>query len=299
MSRSTRDASRLLGGLLISILALTLACQAQRWETHAEAGLKAYEQGRYAEAEESWRTALRQAERLGPAHPRVLQSLNYLAGLYQAQGKYPEAASLLERVLAIVEDLQGPNDPALAQALSNLGAVYYSQENYARAQHAFERALAIREKARTFLWRTPGYEWERAVPESLDNLAKVYHARQQYVEAERLQRRALAIREEAFGPDHVDVARSLYNLAFIYASQQKFAEAEPLYQRSLEVLEKALGQEHPHLASVLDSYALLLRSTDRDAEAAELEARAKAIRAAPAAGTPVKPGEAPPPIEKR
>ena len=61
-------------------------------------------------------------QQLGPQHPDTASSLNNLAGLYQAQGKYPEAEPLLQRALAIYTRAFGPKHPG-TQTI---------QRNYAR-----------------------------------------------------------------------------------------------------------------------------------------------------------------------
>ena len=50
-------------------------------------------------------------EVLGPEHPDTATSLNNLAGLYYAQGKYSLAEPLLKRALAIREKQLGPEHP--------------------------------------------------------------------------------------------------------------------------------------------------------------------------------------------
>jgi tetratricopeptide (TPR) repeat protein len=58
---------------------------------------------------------------LGPDHPDTAQSLNNLAALYRAQGKYVQAEPLYQRALTICEQQLGPDHPDTATI----------QENYA------------------------------------------------------------------------------------------------------------------------------------------------------------------------
>ena len=51
--------------------------------------------------------------------------------LYE-QGKYPEALSLLQRALPIVEKALGPDHPNVATALNNLAELYRTKGDYAR-----------------------------------------------------------------------------------------------------------------------------------------------------------------------
>ncbi len=56
----------------------------------------------HTEAEPLYKRSLAIAEKaLGPQHPNVAQSLHNLASLYQAQGKYDEAAKMEARSKAI------------------------------------------------------------------------------------------------------------------------------------------------------------------------------------------------------
>ena len=57
---------------------------------------------------------------MGPDHPDVATSLNNLAWLYHAQGRYAEAEPLYKRSLAIVENALGPDHPHVAASLSSL-----------------------------------------------------------------------------------------------------------------------------------------------------------------------------------
>jgi hypothetical protein len=53
---------------------------------------------------------------LGADHPDVAASLNNLAGLYRAQGRYGEAEPLYRRSLQIVEQQLGADHPDVAKA---------------------------------------------------------------------------------------------------------------------------------------------------------------------------------------
>ena len=71
---------------------------------------------------------------LGPGHLRVADSLNMMSGIYQVQGRYPEAEPLLDRALEIREKVLGPEHPDVANTLNNLGTLYNSQGDPAKAE---------------------------------------------------------------------------------------------------------------------------------------------------------------------
>ncbi|MGD0009424.1 MAG: FxSxx-COOH system tetratricopeptide repeat protein [Terriglobia bacterium] len=280
-------------------------------------------QGRYAEAEPLYRRALAIREKgLGPDHHDVATSLNNLAELYRVQGKYAQAQPLYQRALAIQEKALGAYHPDVATSLNNLALLRVAREQYAEAEPLYQRALAIREKAQgpdhpdvaaclnnlamlyknqgkhaqaePFLQRALTIDDKALGPDhpglapDLNNLGLLYHGQGNYAKAEPFYQGALAIQEKALGPDHPDLATSLNNLAGLYWEQGKYADTEPLVQRALAILEKALGLEHPDVATVLENYARLLREMKRGAAAGELEARARAIRAAHAKNNPPK-----------
>ena len=75
------------------------------------------------------------------------QTLNNLANVYRAQGKYSEAEGLFKRALAIREKALGASHPDVGQTLHNLANLYLNQGKYSEAEGLYKRALVIREKA--------------------------------------------------------------------------------------------------------------------------------------------------------
>jgi tetratricopeptide (TPR) repeat protein len=251
-------------------------------------------------------------ERLGAEHPDLASILTNLAGLYYAQGRYPEAEPLYRRSLEIQEKVLGPEHPEVATSLNNLAALYHSQGRYAEAEPLYQRSLRISEKvlgsehpetavglnnlavlykaqgryteAKSLLQRALQIQRKVLGPQhpevatSLNNLAELYRVQGHVTEAASLYRLALTMREKALGPQHPDVAASLNNLAELLRTQGDLAEAEPLYQRSLEIREKVLGSAHPDVATSLNNLALLRRMQGSFTEAESLYQRSLEIR---------------------
>jgi tetratricopeptide (TPR) repeat protein len=112
------------------------------------AGLGASDAGQYQTAVGPLVEALAIREKaLGPDHRDVAASLNNLAELYRAQGRYGEAEPLYQRALVIREKALGPDHPDVAVSLNNLAALYQDQDRLNDAEPLFKRALAINEKA--------------------------------------------------------------------------------------------------------------------------------------------------------
>ena len=71
-------------------------------------------------------------------------SLNNLALLYHAQGRYAEAEPLYQRALAIREKVLGPEHPHVATSLENYAALLKKMGRGAEAEPLEARARAIR-----------------------------------------------------------------------------------------------------------------------------------------------------------
>ena len=202
--------------------------------------------------------------------PNLATSLDRLANLYYAQGRYAEAEPLFTRALDIYERQLGTDHPAVATSLNNLAYLYQALGRYTEAEPFYTRALDLRE-------RQLGAD-HPAVANSLNNLASLYESQGRYTEAEPLGTRALNICERQLGADHPAVATSLNNLASLYESQGRYTEAEPLFTRALDIYERRLGADHPAVATSLNNLAYLYQAQGRYTEAEPLGTHALNIR---------------------
>ena len=95
------------------------------WQSDMDAGVEAYVEGDYAEAGKQFEAAANLAEAFGQGDPRLATSLNGLAEVYRAQGRYTEAEPLHRRALAIREKARRPD--YIIQSLNNLAGLYRDQ----------------------------------------------------------------------------------------------------------------------------------------------------------------------------
>ncbi len=65
-----------------------------RWQGFIDNAVEAFVDGDYVEAGRWFDAAVKRVESLGPQDPRLATSLNGLAEIYRAQGRYTKAASL-------------------------------------------------------------------------------------------------------------------------------------------------------------------------------------------------------------
>ena len=207
---------------------------------------------------------------LGPDHPEVAISLQYVAGILQETGQYAEARGVLQRALAIEEKSLGPHSLATGRVLHSLANSFQDEGDLETARRHYERALAIFED----LPERPKPELAR----TLNNLGNVLADSSDPEGAAALHERALAIRTELHGPRHPDVATSLNNLATIFDEMGHTTRARELYERALDIREEVLGPVHPWVASTLNNLGVLLASVGDYDAARPLHERALAIR---------------------
>ena len=161
---------------------------------------------------------------LGPADLSTLTSVNNLAALYDAQGRYGEAEPLYKRALAGYEAARGPAHPETLRGVNNLAFLYQAQGRYGEAEPLYKRALAGNEAAL-------GPVHPNTLT-SVNNLAFLYDAQGRYGEAEPLYKRVLAGSEAALGPAHPNTLSSVSNLAALYFVQRDWAKAADYWRRS-------------------------------------------------------------------
>ncbi len=97
MKRVTTGCFRILAISLFCLGLLGTACQdsaSSSWRKDLAEGTRAFEQGRYEEAERQLKAALMEVEQSGPNDPRLPNILDALAETYHARGQYAEAEPL-------------------------------------------------------------------------------------------------------------------------------------------------------------------------------------------------------------
>lgn len=311
-SRRSRFAAPLLVAGLLALL--TSGCAGpspdEAWQRDMDAANQLFRQGRYAEAEASYRAVAKTAEAFGPKDLRLATTLNNLAAVLDAAGQGSEAETLYKRVVEIREAALGPKDPLVARSLNNLAAFYGFDPQAGPVTALLERALDLRRNA-------PGVD-PADVAQSWENLGLSAFVDGRDADAEKSFRESLALRERvgATGPE---TALTLASLGFTVLAQGRTAEAqelvkkaqsnlpgppamlisavlvesghpdrvirignvpigiaEPLVRRRWVQARRVLGMKSPAGIQAGAELAALLRYTDRMHEAAAIEARFRA-----------------------
>ena len=209
-----------------------------RWESHNEAGRRAFRQGDHSAAEQEFIAAIREANSLGSDDARLASSLAGLAQIKYLQRDFEQAEALFKRALAIRERTLGEKHPEVAATLNSLARLYFHRNEHLAAAPLLMRLLSIKQEA------LGAHHPEVAV--ILTSLAKVRLAERQYEDAEQLARRALLIREGIHDSNDPAVAMSLDTLADVLAARGMLEEEQGLRKRIAQIRGSSAPPERQH-----------------------------------------------------
>ena len=179
----------------------------------------------------------------GSTSTNVAGVLSELAGLYDDLGDYAQAAQLLQRCLAIQQQLLGSEHLEVADTLSSLALEYEGYGDYEKALSLFKKSLAVTEKL-----VGPNHF---KVATTLNDMADLFCMKEDYAPALPLCQRALEIRQKALGPEHPDVVDSLRALAEIYDGLGNYRDAFAAIQQCIAIGGKTLRPDHPLMSDAL------------------------------------------------
>jgi len=268
----------------------TTAIAEQIWDQLTAEFVEHYEEGRYAQAAKTARTAYELANTtFGPKHINTADSMLKLGIVAETLGDTKTAKEQMQKALVILEHQLGSSHEDVAVVLTNLANVYFEDNEPELSKQYHQRALNIRREAfgdndaavaqslynlavlyddlqeydkaienyeeSIRIWNVTLGPAHPYVANALNNLANVYMATGKLERAEELHLNSLAIRKLIYGKVHAEVARSLINLGALYVKQNAYEKAKPVYTEAVSVAEKLFGPSHPQVAMLLYSLA--------------------------------------------
>ncbi|MEO7733315.1 MAG: tetratricopeptide repeat protein, partial [Kofleriaceae bacterium] len=206
-------------------------------------GVVVYRQGRYAEAEQLFRTALAvRAAAYGTDSTDYALTIEAIGNAEIMQDRVPEARAHFEQAIRIFEARLGPDHPDVANAYNDVGGTYHRAGMYALALANQQHVLALREKV-----LGPDHP---DVAESLVNLAIEAKNLERWELIDPSYRRALALFTKAYGAASFEVGVTYINFAEAKRAQRQLDAAAEAYARAQQILGAKLGEGHPLLAHI-------------------------------------------------
>jgi tetratricopeptide (TPR) repeat protein len=197
----------------------------ERWKEHNETGRRHFERAEFAEAEQAYIAALRQATLLGAV------TLTELGQVAFSLRDFTQAESYFRRALTIREQALGTESVDLMQALNDLAAPYYSRGELELAERLYRRALTIGEAQLG--------ELSPDLTVTLSNLARLHQRKADWRAAAPLLGRLLAIKQRTLGDSHPHAISLMLAVANARSSLGEHEVAEELVRRALALQERA------------------------------------------------------------
>jgi tetratricopeptide (TPR) repeat protein len=286
----------------------------ERWRSTLAAADRLQSEGRTAEAERMFESALDEARRLAPDPAAAATVYNNLAGLYQDMGRCDPAVRAYQRSIDLWEKAGARVAPYLLRTANHLVGLYLECGAVQDAER-HHRALVA-----PLIAQRAGRDRDADVAQALTNLGSIEYEKRKYSVARSLYEEALAIRERisgepstetgillnnnalallhtgdvdraladsrrsvatiesTAGPSSALLVTALVNAANVCLIARLWSDAEPLLERALTMARGAVGEEHLLTATVLSRYAVLLKAQHRNKQAADLEDQARGIR---------------------
>jgi CHAT domain-containing protein len=240
-----------------------------------------------------------------------VRSQRITASRMEAEGRFSDAAAVLEQALASVE--QTPSqDLQLAAVLTALARVYRQLPDVPRSESLYNRALAIMDRdpgathpatafvrsqlAELFHYKGDRLKAEGLLRDAMDSverslgtenpwfvscLATLGNLRESVGdldEAETIIRRALSISEAISATESVQYAELLNNLGEVLRQRQDYTNAEAFLERSLMLSESLFGPDNYSIAPALQNLGIVARERKQYPQAVAYNLRALSIR---------------------
>lgn len=225
--------------LIVSLTGL-ISCGQQELDTDLEKKLAAVElsdQGKFAEAEKSFREIIASMERSGAAEEReTLLCRCLLAGTLDSMRKFTDAEKEYREVLPIMERVLGKEDRDVFIAYGSLGLCLSNQAKYKDALEFVRRAERGQMKT-----SSPGDPELKASQGLRVQIEQICAKNEKYVNELRA---LVTLSEQKLGPDHPDTLNCRNRVADRLDYQRNYLEAEKEFRMLLEVRQRVQGMDH-------------------------------------------------------
>ena len=219
--------------------------------------------------------------------------LNTIGRVYNSLGLYKEARSVLEKSLALRQQLYSGQHPDISASVNTLSETQIALGDLDAAKQALLQSVSPRQAThspptteyakslfllgRIALERGDFDQAEAQFQQSMQTydalsqndsidkalvmseLGKALSQQYKEAEAEPWLRSALSIGKKQLGTDHPQVAEQMAQLADALEGQGKYQEASDWFSQSLHIKRRILGTKHPDTVDTLENYGNFLR----------------------------------------
>mmetsp|Transcript_10036 Transcript_10036/g.13773 ORF Transcript_10036/g.13773 Transcript_10036/m.13773 type:complete len:555 (-) Transcript_10036:2073-3737(-) len=185
-----------------------------------------------------------------------------IAKMFEAQGRFAQAETLLSKCLALRRNLLPPEHIDTLSCMNSLALLQQKMGQYGAAEALYEQCLGLQ---RTKL----GPEHPDTVA-TLNNLATLHDKRGEYELAEELYTRCFDLWRHKLGPEHPHTLGAMSNVAALHQKKGDYDKAEPLLGECLRLRTAHLGPDHPHTLASMNNLAALCQKKGDFAQAEKL-----------------------------
>lgn len=201
----------------------------------------------------------------GKEHPYTADAMSYLGKELVSEGKYDEAAALLDRSLAILNAAyRSAPQPRVAFALATLAALHLAKGELEEAEKGYTKALEID--------RAVYGDKHQFTAVAMSSLGEAYLEEGKSAPAEALLRGAVERLSAKSGSDPVYRGLALTRLGRCLLWQKRYAEAEPETRAGYEVLVKTTGRSSEWLRKGREDLVALYDALSQPEKAAKFRA---------------------------
>ena len=189
-------------------------------------------------------------EHLGEDHPRTFESMRTLGYALLNDGRWEEAAPLIEQAAAFAEQQVDPQDPELIDYLFALGLLRKAEADYGAQEVIFRRIVD--------LLRGQSAEPTSTLALALGELSVALDFQGRDPESLEVQRKALAMSEGTMGEAHPYSATLRNNLALRLSEAGDKDQAEIYLRKTLELYKARPGIHERELIAPLSNLGSML-----------------------------------------
>lgn len=181
-------------------------------------------------------------ERANDYGPLMAAKLHKLAGVYETQANFAQAAEQYKREISVLTKSVGADNPKAMDALRSLASVYEVLGNAPEARNLYEREYKLMKAkygSKDMHLTAPLHSLGAIAENDADyDLARKYFAEE------------LAVHEQAFGETHAANVPALRQLANIAEQKKDYQTAESFYLRELKSIETSMPRSTVLTANV-------------------------------------------------